>query len=747
MKSNLIIIIVLHLTLAINGQNQKGITIEFTEPVSNTQATNQWSKFGSNYTVKVDSMTTYSKKPTFLIQLKGSTFNPKEFLAVSYSIPKTFEASELKVVGKIKTEGVTEGSVGLFASIEGNEGYLGFDNMLDRKIKGSNQWEQHEIKLPYNSEQATKISFGAVHNGNGKFWVSDLKVYLDDVPIEMAKLKGPKIYPAELDKDFDDLKSNFKLLNPTSQQVDNLKIFGLIWGFLKYHHPYIMKGNINWDYEALRQLPKVVSFQEENERNAFYVAWINGLGNFELAETPMPEVQQSAKLKPDFKWIDNNSFSERLRKLLYKIQKAKTGTFNYYLGMTPRVANPIFKNEASYKALEYPDQGFQLLSLYRFWNIIEYYFPYKHLMDEDWYLVLEEFIPKVIDATDELKYKMAILELIGKVQDSHADIRSKEDVLNDYWGKKIPQPIFKFIENKLVVTGFYEVTTTSENFLKVGDVLSHINNVAVDDLVKCRLKYTPGSNRSTQLRELAINLVRTNEDVITLRYERNGEMKDVVLKTYPLTPKLVYSRFQPKQQDSCFQLIQNKNIAYLNLGNLKTDYLPRLFEEIEQTKGLIIDIRNYPKEFFVFSLSAYLMPRPVEFVKFTSTSVENPGFFTFGPSLPVGGENPNYYKGKVVILVDESTQSMAEYTAMALSKAPKAIVLGCQTAGADGNVSRFFLPGGISTMISGIGVYYPDGRETQRQGIKIDMEVKPSIKGVREARDELLDVAIQIIKE
>ncbi len=48
-------------------------------------------------------------------------------------------------------------------------------------------------------------------------------------------------------------------------------------------------------------------------------------------------------------------------------------------------------------------------------------------------------------------------------------------------------------------------------------------------------------------------------------------------------------------------------------------------------------------------------------------------------------------------------------------------------------------------MISGIGVYYPDGKETQRLGIVPDIELRPTIKGIRENRDELLEKAIEII--
>ncbi len=84
---------------------------------------------------------------------------------------------------------------------------------------------------------------------------------------------------------------------------------------------------------------------------------------------------------------------------------------------------------------------------------------------------------------------------------------------------------------------------------------------------------------------------------------------------------------------------------------------------------------------------------------------------------------------------------------MALRIAPNAIVLGSTTAGADGNVSTIMLPGNIRTMISGIGVYYPDGTETQRVGIIPDIEMKPTIRGIRNGEDELLKKAIKIIKQ
>jgi C-terminal processing protease CtpA/Prc len=98
-----------------------------------------------------------------------------------------------------------------------------------------------------------------------------------------------------------------------------------------------------------------------------------------------------------------------------------------------------------------------------------------------------------------------------------------------------------------------------------------------------------------------------------------------------------------------------------------------------------------------------------------------------------------------VILADEISMSQAEYTSMAFRSVHGAIVVGSTTAGADGNVSAFPLPGGLRTMISGIGVFYPDKTPTQRIGIVPNVEVRPTIAGIRAGRDEVLEEAVRQI--
>ncbi len=134
------------------------------------------------------------------------------------------------------------------------------------------------------------------------------------------------------------------------------------------------------------------------------------------------------------------------------------------------------------------------------------------------------------------------------------------------------------------------------------------------------------------------------------------------------------------------------------------------------------------------------------FVKFTIGNVDNPGEFNFTSDINIPSQG-NTYKGKLIVLVNELTQSQAEYTAMAFRAGDNTTIIGSTTAGADGNVSSIFLPGGLRTMISGIGVYYPSGEETQRVGIVPDIELKTTIQGTREGRDEFLDKAIEIANQ
>jgi len=191
-----------------------------------------------------------------------------------------------------------------------------------------------------------------------------------------------------------------------------------------------------------------------------------------------------------------------------------------------------------------------------------------------------------------------------------------------------------------------------------------------------------------------------------------------------------------------YHLMDNQ-IGYVYPARYHNKDLPAIKELFKDTKGIIVDMRCYPSDFMPFTFVPYIKNGDAKFVKFTSGSIYYPGMFAVGAAL--GSKGDNKYKGKVVVIVNEETQSQAEYTTMAFQSSPNVTVIGSTTAGADGNVSTIILPGGISTMISGLGVLYPDGGVTQRKGVRIDEVVKPTIADIKAGRDELLERAKAII--
>ena len=91
-------------------------------------------------------------------------------------------------------------------------------------------------------------------------------------------------------------------------------------------------------------------------------------------------------------------------------------------------------------------------------------------------------------------------------------------------------------------------------------------------------------------------------------------------------------------------------------------------------------------------------------------------------------------------------KSHAEYSAMGLQAATKTITIGSTTAGADGDMTDWItLPGGFRTKFSGLGIYYPDGTVAQKNGVKIDIVCRPSLKGALARKDELIERAIRVI--
>ncbi|MFD2786374.1 S41 family peptidase [Hymenobacter rubripertinctus] len=575
-------------------------------------------------------------------------------------------------------------------------------------------------------------------------------VFLITALTSPSRAQSPSIKPSVATTQNTALRWNSGVILPpiSAKQIDHLAVLGKVWGFVKYYHPAVGAGKYDLDTELFRLLPQVAAATSVAERSQLLSTWLLGLGDVpacaKCAELPNLPVKQQV----DLSWITHlqqlsPELSPELSKQLIQLRDNRHQGPGYYV-TAGSAGNAVFTHEQAYATPTTPDVGLRLLALFRYWNMVQYFYPDRHLIGEDWNEILPAFIPRFVAANTGEAYRLAILELTARIHDTHATLSDKTAGLTHLWGDYLTPGLVSFISGKPVYAKATITTLAAQCPLQKGDIITRVDGVPVADLIKRQRPLISASNEAALLAAIGQNLLRGNTPVGKIEVLRAGRPQRLLVPRYqqadlskaPLDPALT-----PK--DSSYQVLSN-NIGYVHLGKLTAKQVPVAMQALKDTQGIILDLRTYP-DFAVFRLlPTHFVTQPTAFAKFTMPDLTYPGRMIETKPLEI---SPTImpYMGKVVVMVNEVTLSLAEYMAMALQANPRATIMGSTTAGADGNVTKITLPGDLITRFSGLSVLYPDGRETQRVGIVPQVNVQPTVEGVRAKHDEVLERAIQTI--
>lgn len=547
-------------------------------------------------------------------------------------------------------------------------------------------------------------------------------------------------FPALLDREFDN-GSNITFPEITDSLISDLACLGKVWGFVKYNHPAVAQGKYNMDSELFRFLPQFLAANNRATREKLMLAWINGFG--ELSGFPRAKGKsKNVFSKQNLDWIASNIQDASLREKLYQVHARRNQGEHFYVGSDPEV--PTFLHEEGYANMPFPDAGFRLLSLYKHWNIVDCFFPYKHLTEKPWSDVLTEYIPSFLSVESELEYELVLLKIIGELHDTHANLWDGSDKIYYWRGEYYPPFHARLVENQLLVDDFFNLDKMEATGVKVGDVITHINGKHVSAIVDSLMSNHPASNRAAKMRDVSYDILRHHTNELDITYQSSNVSKEEKITLYR-RKELNYFDWYKRSNEKGYKLLTN-DILYLNMALLRDTDNAAVEELLKKVKGVVVDVRNYPDLMAVYTLLPYFQTTKKPFAVFTHRNIHNPREFTWTkPQRTYGNKNP--FSGKVVVLANEITQSFGEFTVMAFRATGNCTVIGSQTAGADGRIAYIVLPGGIKTSISGYGVYYPDKTQTQRIGIVPDIEMKPTIKTMQEGRDELIEKAMEVIGE
>jgi C-terminal processing protease CtpA/Prc len=436
------------------------------------------------------------------------------------------------------------------------------------------------------------------------------------------------------------------------------------------------------------------------------------------------------------------------------VQLAKTGKFSPP-SRARLVERAIPLRDKTYDDMQYPPAEYRVLGAFRIWAVVNYFFPYKEFMEEDWNDTLRQFIPRMEGAKDALDYNLAVAEMVTHIHDTHGSVTSS--VLRKYFGDASAPARLRMIEGLPVITGFTDAEAAKAAGLEIGDVILTVDGEDASRRIAERLKYMAHSTPQGIFYAAERGLVWGPKDstaTLTIR-DLHDQVRDVrVPRKVEYIPKT-----QGDRTGDVLRVLPG-NIGYADLDRLEASRVDEMFEKFKDCPAIIFDDRGYPHG------SAWqIAPRLTEKTDVVAAMFKRRD--PMSPDLPPSGElfsaqtgsqtvttfftrlprtEKERYHGRTVMLIDERTVSQAEHTGLFLEAANGTKFIGSPTQGANGDVTNFSVPGGIYVRFSGQGVWHADGRQLQRVGLQPLVEVRPTLAGIRAGKDEVLDRAIEYLE-
>jgi C-terminal processing protease CtpA/Prc len=387
-----------------------------------------------------------------------------------------------------------------------------------------------------------------------------------------------------------------------------------------------------------------------------------------------------------------------------------------------------------------PPRGLRLLAGCRAWGVIHYFYPYLSLIG-DWDAAVRQSLPALETAGDEAAYARALLVLMAHVADGHTTVSGNPGI-QQVLGEALPHLAVRIVEDQVAVTA----VDPALNGLAVGDVIVSVDGEPIARRIE-RLRPLTAASTELTLRTRAARRALAGPKDSTARLEVLGGNGKVRRVDVPRDSKFWQP---PAPEDPPWKRLRPR-IGYADLTRLQPEQVDPMLEELRDTDALVLDLRGYPNG-TAWPLAARLNVRGAKIgaifrrreVSGLDAEESESGYFF---SQPLPEPRSWTYRGKVVMLLDERAISQSEHTALFLEQAAGVTFIGSPTAGANGDVTSFLLPGGVWVTFTGHDVRHADGRQLQRVGIQPDVPAAPTLRGLREGRDEVLERALAWLDE
>ncbi len=363
------------------------------------------------------------------------------------------------------------------------------------------------------------------------------------------------------------------------------------------------------------------------------------------------------------------------------------------------------------------------------WNIFQHFYPYFDVADVNWDKELTNTLRDALADSNEEEFFDTLRRLVAKLQDGHGNVYHRVSM------EQAGLPIkVDWVEDQVVVA----VSDDTEHFQR-GDVIVSIDGKKAEQALLDTEEYISGSPQWQRYKSLmrfgygkrgslAKLVVQRGDGVFEVELERNFE-------------KVLAEPTRPNIEE-----IEN-NVYYVNLDQAPWKEIDAKIDDLANAHGVIFDLRGYPKG--NHQIICHLLKEKdtsnawLQIPQIIYPDQENiVGYQKMGWNLLA--KKP-HIKGKVVFITDGRAISYAESLLSFIEHYKLAEIVGQPTAGTNGNINSFVLPGDFQIVWTGMKVLKHDGSQHHLIGIQPTVPATRTLQGILEGRDEFFEKALEII--
>jgi hypothetical protein len=403
----------------------------------------------------------------------------------------------------------------------------------------------------------------------------------------------------------------------------------------------------------------------------------------------------------------------------------------------PTTPNPWQETAASRPRLTAHDRSTRLAGVAIAWGVMQHFYPYFDVVETDWDAALLAALSDAAEDADEVAYLETLSKLFAKLRDGHGSV---------YHPRLLPTRILpvdlEWAGADLVVTGKQPSAPAA---IDVGDTIIAMDSQSIDDRCTALSQRISAATDGWRRMRLITLLCRGfSDDAVRLRVRKlDGRELDTAVA--PVGLDSIQATRTPGAANGA-ELAPG--IRYFNLNGATREALGPWYGELAAAPAVVFDLRGYPASAAV-DLLEHLIGDDATSPQWNVPIVTSPdredwewycsGRWTLEPKAP-------RLAGKIAFLTNGVAISFAESILGIVENYRLGEIVGSATAGTNGNINSFELPGGYEARWTGMQVLKHDGSRHHGVGIQPTIPVEPTAQGIAHGRDEVLEKAIEALQ-